>query len=476
MTRSAVCWPSGRIGMASERLLRQHPPPSYVVALGASGLLALALAPSFGAFSPLALSFVLAGLLVLAALFVEQLRVHSPGVTAVLRTATTASSSSVLLPTVIWALLFAMGFAAWTDPYVVINPVVEWRVGRLAQLAMLLVLATYLPALVAPRLQEPQLLRHVRFALLAALVLLGGWDVLRASPVPAIDVWALQQAGAADLLQGRNPYTEVSVADTGPVGDVVPYLYWPGQLLVTLPAYALGGDVRYAMLVAVVVAGVCLRTLARRTDQLPALLQDAPALFVWLAPKLFYVLQSAWTEPIPLALLCAAVTARAYGRPWLTAAFVGAAVSSKQTIAVLAPVLLLGLRCSMRHLVLAATLPFAVLLVFAVWDPAALFEATVSFVAQLPAREDSLTLLNWWYLRYGTLPPDAIGLVVIAAVTAAVVRAVRTQASLSLATTGAALAATALFALGQLAFANYYFLASGLCALAAAASLPRTGE
>ena len=141
---------------------------------------------------------------------------------------------------------------------------------------LLLLLCSYLPALLIPRWHKPSVLRQVRFGLFAGLILLGGWVVLHVSPQPAIDVWNLQQEGAQVLSAGGDPYSRVAVSGTGaPTDGSVPYAYPPLQLYATLPAFLLGHDVRYAM---VVMACLALRLLSGPSRRIPALAQDAPAL------------------------------------------------------------------------------------------------------------------------------------------------------------------------------------------------------
>src|SRR5262249_26117875 len=151
---------------------------------------------------------------------------------------------------------------------------------------------------------------------------------------PAIDVWSLQMDATRSLLAGRNPFTEVSVANTAPgmEGGSVPCAYPPTQLLFALPGRLLGA-VRYSMLAAVLVTGLLSRVLARRAGrQVPQFATDAPTLFLWLSPKLYFIVEQAWIDPIQLALASLAVAAQASNRRWWSVVLFGLLFTSKQTM------------------------------------------------------------------------------------------------------------------------------------------------
>jgi len=300
-------------------------------------------------------------------------------------------------------------------------------------------------------------------------VLVGGWEVLHVSPHPAIDVWTLQQAGAGELTQGHNPYSAVAVPDTGPRSGLVPYTYPPLQLYATLPAYMIGGDVRYAMLGAVVLTGVALRMLTRRVADLPSLAQDAPALVIWLTPKLFLIIEQAWVDPVGLALLCLAVWAQVSRRFSLAALLFGLAFAAKQTMFWLIPLGGVLLRFSRSQWLLAGGAIAATVLPLALWDLTSWYRANITFLLERPPRMDGLTLTTWYYWRTGHPPVGWPGL--LAAVVLVAIVIVRLPRSAGTFTASAAATYGLFFALSDSAFANYYYLVLGLAALAAATAL-----
>jgi len=431
------------------------------MSLLASALFGLAIVPRNGAYDNNAVAIIVSGILVLSLVAMQQF-----GSTATI----IGGPAVVMLLSVIWVVLFGMAWAGRNDVWLLVSVNVPWTLARPEQTFMLVLLCAYLPALIAPQLRETPMWRHVRFGLFACAVLVASWHLLQASPHPSIDVWELQQSGAEALVNGDNPYRVVGVPDTGVRADtVVPYAYPPVQLYATLPAFLLTGDVRYAMVVAVVLTGVVLRLITLRAPHLPSLAQDAPALFLWLTPKLFLIIEQAWIDPVGLALVCLAVWAHAARRPALAALLFGLAFGSKQTMIWLIPLVGVLVGFSRRQWFLALGVAAATVLPFVLWDSRSLYSATVTFVNDLPTRSDALTLLNWYYFVGGPPPapwPGPLGAILV------VVWAIRlVPRSISSFTATAALTYGLFFALNKIAFANYYFLVLGLAALSAAAAL-----
>ncbi len=330
-------------------------------------------------------------------------------------------------------------------------------------------------------------MRSLRFAAFGAVTLAMGIAIIRISPAPGIDVWDLQMHGARALLHGENPYVTVTVPDTTPIHPYpyVPYVYAPGTLYAGAIGLIVGGDVRYAALIALLVTGASLRTVARKPSggpglAVPSLVEDAPALFVWLMPPLAFIIELSWTEPVQLMLVCLAVVAAVRARLLLSAATFGLAVASKQSMFWLIPLagFALGFRARDWIAMLAA---FALgVAPFALADLGALKHNTLDFLLALVARNDALCVAPWYKSTFGRVFPTAISPVAAAAVVGATtLRAWSLDPRRSspgaerVALFGRAVALTylAFFFFAKWAFANYYFLISGLSALAAATSL-----
>lgn len=372
---------------------------------------------------------------------------------------------------IVWASAIAPAWIAWHDLDLPSVPRVFWT-AHIAKLAMLYLLVTYVPGLLG-WVREPREWRLVRFALLGGLLLLAGIETIRVTPSPSIDVFTVQQGGAEALSSGLNPYGSVHVACTGPSDScptLVPYVYPPTHLCLTLPAYWLFGDIRPTMLAALLLAGYCMRLVVRQAGRtLPAIVEDAPALLIWCAPWLPFVVGRSWTDPIQLALISAMLAAHFANREKLTAILLGLAISSKQSMFWLAPIAFLILNLRPRALVLAASVAMASVLPFALWDPGALQDANFDFLASLPPREDALTFLNWASGHLGWRHDGALGFALAALVVAVTAFRLRGHANAF----GIVLTATyfCFFAFNKWAFINYYFLIFGLCSLGAAAAL-----
>ena len=368
----------------------------------------------------------------------------------------------------VWLALLGMTILA-LNLQIVMYPARPWAAGRGAQIAALLLLLSYIPFLTGRR-REPKPLRLARFAGFALVVVVAGADVIRASPAPRIDVWTVQQDGVAALQAGKNPYREVAQRDTGPrVAEDVPYVYPPTQLYLTLPAYVVLKDVRFAMLIALLVAGLGMRFITSRARTgLPSIVEDAPPLFLWLAPKTFFILEQAWVDPVQLmiiTLMCCAHVAR---RPLLTAALLGVVLSAKQTMFWAVGLTGIILRFDRKQWLTTAGVAAALVLPFVLIDWRALKHANFDFLKQLPSRPEALTF-NSLYLRLsGRELPGAVGFGLAATVAGASIWLMRP----SLARLTVAVAATyaVFFAFNKWAFANYYFLMAGLASLAAASA------
>jgi hypothetical protein len=314
----------------------------------------------------------------------------------------------------------------------------------------------------------------VRFALFGLCLALAFLETVRLSPIPRIDVWTVQTNGVRALLAGQNPFQVVGVVDTAPgvVRDDVPYVYPPLQLFLTTPGYLLG-DVRVTMGTALLVLGTALRDLTLRSGRkLPPLLVDAPALVVWLSPKLLFIFQQSWVDPVQIALITAGTALAVRRRVWPAAIAFGLVLASKQTMFWVAPLVFVSFPIfRFRHAVVAVCLPVLTYVPFVLWNWPALLHANLGFVAGLPARPDALSFVNWASIAFGVHIPYAIAFPLAGSMVGYVVLRRRAQPHAF----GVALLFTyfVFFTLNKWTFANYYFSLLGMAALGAAMALHR---
>jgi hypothetical protein len=313
-------------------------------------------------------------------------------------------------------------------------------------------------------------------ALIAAHFTLGVWTIHQ-SPDPTIDVHLFQRDAIAALRAGVNPYglTFPNIYDDasfyGPGLSVngrlqfgFPYL--PLSLLLAMPGQLVAGDHRYAQLVALELAAILMAF--TRPNGFGAL---AAALFLT-TPRIFFVLEQAWTEPfVVLGLAVIVFFACRYvpAVPWLFGGF----FALKQYLAVAIPATVLLVRHpreALRLVAAAATVASALTLPFILWNPGAFWKSVVALQFHQPFRPDALSYLSWWALRGHPQPAATIAFIAAAIATGmSLWRLPRTPAGFA-----AALALTflAFFAFNKQAFCNYYFFVIGAFAVTLAACVP----
>ncbi len=424
---------------------------------------------SRGAYSEPAIVMVLMAVLTLMARWSTQLaRAEKPDL------------GSMLAP-LAWVGFFGMAWFSFSDREVIIYPVKQFEQGRMGQMALLALLLTYVPFLTG-RWVEPRWARLGRFLLVGLAVAVAARDVLKSSPTPFIDVWTVQQGGADALLHGHNPYVAVAVQDTGSgKTDPVPYVYPPLQILLTLPAYWLGHDVRYTMVFALLLTGVLLRAIVRRSGwRFPSIVEDGPALLIWTMPKLMFIIEQSWVDPVQVMLISAAAVTVLSKRPVLIAIAFGVVLTSKQTMFWTVGLAGVLLRFTWRQWLIVGAVGAASVLPFAIADFPRLKFSLLDFVSSLPDRPDALTFNVWGVHHLGWLLPTKFGFVFAAVV--AGVSAWRLPRTLHHWALGSVATFAIFFAFNKWAFANYYFLLGALSALAAAcathafkASAPNAG-
>ena len=171
--------------------------------------------------------------------------------------------------------------------------------------------------------------------MLGVAALLGGLTY-RGSPEPLIDVVTVHDEAYAALARGESPYSLTFEDPYGgtqafyPPGMVVDgrvqygFPYPPLSLLMAWPGH-LAGDFRWAELTGWLIAAAA--TIAAARGSAVGVL----AVGVWLfTPRAFFSLEQAWTEPLALAWLGAALWAASKGRVTGAAVLIGLAAATKQ--------------------------------------------------------------------------------------------------------------------------------------------------
>jgi hypothetical protein len=333
------------------------------------------------------------------------------------------------------------------------------------------------------------ILRHIMTAIVLIAFAMLGTLVLQYRPLPRIDVLIFQRDSLAALEQGRDPYA-ITFEDIyngksswyGPgmsVNGILQfgYPYMPLTLLMAAPVqYLTAGDFRYAGLAACVIAA---GLMAYATSDVFSLLG---ALIFLTTPRIFYVIQSGWTEPFVIVLL-AAVVFCAFRFPRAVPYFLGLFLASKQYLpasAVLAFLLIPRegqshremFRVYLRMLVKAAVVAALVTLPFVLWNFPAFWKSAVMLQIHQPYRPDSLSFLAWFAGNELISPAlGALAFVVLAiAIVFSLWRCRRTPADF---TAAVAMCYVFFFAFSKQAFLNYYFFVIGALCCAISAMAPR---
>lgn len=331
-------------------------------------------------------------------------------------------------------------------------------------------------------LASSERLRRLLLPVLLGLNLfLGAW-MLRTSPAPYIDVFIFETHGVEALLKGLNPY---AITFPNIYGHGLWYgegLTANGRLLFGFPypplslyfstlGKVLGGDVRWAQLVALTLAaGLMALTRGGR-------LGAGAAALLLLTPRGLFVLEQAWTEPF-LILLLAATVFCACRYPRALPYVFGLLLAVKQYTVFMVPLVLLltplrgrqlwGLLWRAGATGLAVSLPLVLI------NLPAFMHSVVTLQLHQPFRADALSYLSWWVSLGHPQPPVWIAFAgVVAAIALALWRAPRTPAGFA---ASIAFVYCVFFALNKQAFSNYYYFVVGALCVALAAHSPAPAE
>ena len=294
-----------------------------------------------------------------------------------------------------------------------------------------------------------------RVAAVAALALstVAGGLMIRASPTPRIDVWYILTVGATKTAQGHNIYTSCWPGNPDPLTDCV-YPYLPMTTVAQLP-FRLLGDIRYSYIAALLLAAAALFALLGWEAAVPVALLFA-------SPKLTFLLEQAWTEPLLLAALCVMVAATVRGHQTTAILAFAFALACKQHMVLLIPLAAVWPRFGIRRTALSVLLAGALVLAWLVPDPTAFIQDAWDFNLHLPPRADSLSFYTTAVLL-GITPHFAVVVVMTAAVIA--VCAFRLPRTATGFVAGATATQFVFDLLNKQTFFNHWWLVSGLLLL-----------
>jgi hypothetical protein len=338
-------------------------------------------------------------------------------------------------------------------------------------------------AITAGLFAAPRLARIWFPTLLAASLFLGHWMIV-ASPNPYIDVVPVHNEAIDALMRGANPYrislpniyeehiSRMVYKPEAIFGDRIniAYPYPPPSLLFAVPGRVLFGDYRYSE-VALLVAAAALIGYARR-----GLVPKLAAALLLTTPRIWFVVEQGWTEPVTLFMLALAVfllirgsvpAALATGILIVTKQYMGFAGLAAMRQVFMRP------KNWWPAAIAGVSVAAALILPFYFWGPNAFMRNVVYLQANEPFRPDSLSFLTWAANNgYGQ---GSFVWAIGAAVGAAILTLLATRNSPSGFAAAIAVTTFLMFAFGSKAFCNYYFFVVGAlcCAIGA---FPPPGE
>lgn len=304
-----------------------------------------------------------------------------------------------------------------------------------------------------------------RAALAVALLGVVAWTVaaIRLSPSPRIDVWVTLQQAADGMADGHNIYA-MTWHDSPGIQDAFTYLPWTAVLLA--PGRWLAGDVRWALLVALLVALGCLVALGRGTPT-----AMAAAVLLALAPGSITQAEQAWTEPLLLACLAGWALLVRRGHPWWAVVPLALGCASKQHLALLLPVLACWPAFGLRRVVATAGLTGVLVAPWFLASPSDFWHDTVGLLVTFHPIRFANTLFIAARTELGWTPPFWLtGIVVLGTLVTACWLVHRRRPDLTELLGWLALLLLVANLVNKQAFYNQYWLVGAIVALAVAAS------
>jgi hypothetical protein len=332
--------------------------------------------------------------------------------------------------------------------------------------ALLGLVASYFVPWTAKR-PLPLTMRRARTVLLFLVAAAFDEWILHASPSPSIDVFYASQQAARRFLAGEPVYGGyVRVLDTHSFGRIIDaYAYPPLYLALASGAVAVTGDNRWAGAGGVLIAAALLHRIARRSAGPDSAVPDLFAVCLLFHPRVLFVLEQDWGEPVALPFIAGFVLLHAVGREIAAAVALGLFLATKQYLVLFLPfaALLPGRR--LARVVVAGAVAVGTFVPAAITNFAGLWSDVIVHHLKNPFRADSLSMTAFLH-RLGTPIPGGTGLAVALFTMARAWRLARRLGPLVLA---GSLCMGLFFFFGKQAFLNYYFLIQGIWLIGLAA-------
>lgn len=412
-----------------------HEVSPWALVLVAWALLSLGITVQNGAYQVKAVAVVVVGLLLVTAASVLLRRAGRPAATALSGVAAAAGASLAA------ALLYDVGLYGTGDLLVVTRALSVVAAG-------LAVASAVLPA--ALRAAAAVGAAYAGVAAFVAMIL--------ASPRPAIDVFFILTEGSKRLVEGKNIFTGCWAGNTDRLTDCL-YPYGPLTTVVQTPFRLLLGDIRYSYIACLVATAAILWVVAGPR------LGPALAALLLVSPKVTFLLEQAWNEPLLLVGIAVMVLAVLSGRHgWAIVGF-AFALACKQHVLLLIPLAAWWPAFGWKRTGISVAAAGLFTLPWFLVDPDAFLEDALSYNLDLAPRLDSLSLFTT-AMNSGVRPPFAVvGVLTLAAILGTLLLLPRTATGFVL---GCALVQYVFDVLNKQSFFNHWWFVTGLLLLAVA--------
>ncbi|MDQ1604028.1 MAG: hypothetical protein QOE01_1873 [Actinomycetota bacterium] len=249
----------------------------------------------------------------------------------------------------------------------------------------------------------PEVIRLGGLALAICSAVVLALAVLKLDQHPHIDVWIFLTQAVDVTDHFHNMYTHSWVGSPG-FNHSYPYL--PMTEIPLIPAKLVLGDVRFAMVAALVAAGVLMVRGVRRHEAYGAVLLFA------ITPGLLALVEQSWTEPLLFVWLVAALFCVDRGRLVAAVVFLALALATKQHVVVLVPIFAVWQPFGWRRTLAAVGGAVLLCLPWALADLSAFHYGTVTRLVGMPPRLDAPELFTA-AADAGWTPPRVLTILVI---------------------------------------------------------------
>lgn len=224
--------------------------------------------------------------------------------------------------------------------------------------------------------------------------------ILRTSPFPIIDVFTTNTTATLNLLKGLNPYSEKYIdIYQGSAGYAPSFGYFPGYLLFSIIALILG-DIRIASIASLVGIGFLMfkKCDAGEHGKSIKLVVIAAILF---GGSSFFIIEQAWIDPILAFAIFLAGSFLEQKKIFSAALACGIAITIKQYAFVAVVFFILfslknnGIDKTIKLVLALIGVSILILLPFLIWDFKSFYASTISGIANLPPRIDSLSIRSY---------------------------------------------------------------------------------